>query len=152
MTEADLMELRQARDDELYTLVGMYALPFIEPPSSALRLGRSRSLFGAGTVLGDEANASQPAYVNLGKRFLARWAEQLRNAVCKNDALYSELQQDAARELKIVVALVVGAIATGIPALAPASGLLTILGVMVAKAGVKGFCAAIEDAEKESTE
>ena len=68
------------------------------------------------------------------------WASELGNAVCKNEKLYEEEKRHGLEQTHLFVAAVVGAVVSAVPALAAMAGLLTVLGVLVAKTGIETFC------------
>lgn len=143
-----LRELMSASDDELESLLGVYATPLLSDPSSTLRTGRSAEFWRVSAVMGDEG--SRGSFVHAGfkeraQEFFSRWGRELRRGLCGDSNLHNYVAERGLKEIDLAVAAVVGAIAASIPALAPFSGLLTIVGVMVVKSGLDAFCQMLEE-------
>jgi len=65
---------------------------------------------------------------------------QLETAICKNTKLYAQVKAYTIEQSHLVVAGVVAAVLAVAPQLALFGGLLTVVGVLVAKAGIEAFC------------
>lgn len=141
---SDANNLRQASDSELMALLGMQALPLMKSPSELLEMGRNGDLYGDPEQLG-EGEFEHGALAALGKTFLSMWARQLQAAICTKSELYKKLRQTGSAQTDLLVAVAVGGLASAIPPLAPFSGLLTVVGVLLAKTGVDAFCEMLSD-------
>lgn len=141
---ADTSSLLRASDSELMALLGLQALPLLKSPSEVLSMGRSGELYGNPEQLGG-GEFEHSALVVVGKVFLKQWASQLRKAICSKGKLYSKLQKKGSTETNLMIAMCVSGIAAAVPALAPFSGLLTVLGVLLVKTGVDAFCEMLND-------
>jgi hypothetical protein len=136
--------LFKASDSELMALLGLQALPLLKKPDELLAMGRSGELYGNPEQLG-EGEFEHSALAQVGKAFLRKWAVELQKAICTKGELYKKLRQKGSAQTDILVAVAVGGLASAIPALAPFSGLLTVLGVLLAKTGVDAFCEMLSD-------
>jgi divalent metal cation (Fe/Co/Zn/Cd) transporter len=135
----DIDDLDSASDDELMSLLGMYALPLVRDPSQALAAGRKGAFSSDGsTALGVEFQ--HLGFGELGREFLRRWAAELAAAVCGNDKLYQEAKEKGLTQIGVVIGVIGAAIAHAVPALAPYTALLAVLGAFIARTGFQAFC------------
>jgi hypothetical protein len=119
MTPTEMDELFEASDDELLTLVGAMSLPLLETPQKLLAMGRGGAFFVTGPDrLGRKPKFKHDGFLSLKDQFFAEWGRELVRAVCKNEALST----------------------SHVPELAPYTGLLTALAVLVVRSGSKAFC------------
>jgi hypothetical protein len=144
----EFKELTNASDDELMSLLGLYAIPLVQGPGKALLQAREGRFFsGPPALLGSGQGRDtfrHEAFQKLGHEFLKQWAKAIQKAICHNGNLSKQLENKTYREIDIIVASVVGALAAQIPQLASLNGLLIILGVMIARSGITAFCKTIE--------
>ena len=136
--------LLNASDSELMALLGLQALPLVKKPDELLAMGRSGELYGDPEQLG-EGEFEHNALAEIGKTFLRKWAVELQKAICTKGELYKQLRQKGSAQTNILVAVAVAGLSSAIPALAPFSGLLTIVAVLLVKTGVDAFCAMLTD-------
>ena len=139
ISKGQIQTLLMASDDELNSLLGLNALTLEVPPGDALELARNGELAGTATVLG--ASYKNEKLEQVGRSFLERWKTELRAAICGNRDLLAKERETALNELHLLVNSVVVVLATQIPVLAPFSGLILVLAVMVAKSGLAAWCA-----------
>jgi hypothetical protein len=144
ISSGDPKALLQASDSELMALLGLQALPLVKNPSEVLAMGRGGELYGNPEQLGS-GEFEHGALAAVGKTFLHKWAGQLQKAICTKSELYKKLRQTGSAQTDLLVAVSVGGLAAAIPALAPFSGLLTVVGVLLAKTGVDAFCEMLSD-------
>lgn len=143
--QMQISALWPATDDELLSIIGANALPLVASPAVLLKEGRA----GEFTYEGAEALGNvfeHPAFKKFAQLFFKNWGSQLADAICKNSKLAGELRQLTIEKRDIMVGLVVGAITSHIPDLAAYSGLMTALGIYIAKSGVQAFCETIHRA------
>lgn len=136
--------LLQASDSELMALLGLQALPVLKTPVEMLQMGRSGDLYGDPEQLG-AGEFEHGKLAATGKAFLNRWSDQLQKAICSKGDLYKKLRQKGSAQTDVLVALAVTGLASAIPVLAPFSGLLTVIGVLLVKTGVDAFCEMLKD-------
>lgn len=145
-TRRDISTLVKADDHEMLALLGCEALPIVTTPAELLAAGRGGLLWQAGPMmLGREESPTASRFwheqmKDVGRRFLQEWSQQLHIAICGNRRLYAKLQGRGIKEIDVMVGAAAGAIVGRIPELAPFTGLVTVLGVMVAKTGIAAFC------------
>jgi hypothetical protein len=150
MSGTDFQELSNASDAELLSLLGMHSLSLVQDPQITLEQGRRGEYWVSGpAILGDEGSFEHKSFERIGKLFLKKWSEQLQIAICNNDLLYRELQNKSLAQLGVVVGLITAGIASAVPALAPYTGLLTVLGVFVARSGREAFCSMLRELNSE---
>ena len=146
-------DLVGASDAELYSLLGVYSVGLLCGPDTMLDHGR-QGLFWQSkpTLLGDETDKHDvfrhEAFQGFGKEFLRAWTKELQKAICQNGQLRQQLKGKTIQQFDLIVAAVVGSIAAHIPQLASLSGLLIILGVIVAKSGLDAFCRTLAELGK----
>jgi hypothetical protein len=146
MNQHMLGQLVFASDDELMAVLGATALPLLNSPNEILQAGRNGEFWADGAaVQGEELVFIHEGFERAGRTFLKKWAAQLRLAVCHNGNLGQELRTEGAHQLDVGVALVTSSLAVAIPALAPFSGLLTVLAVMIARSGARAFCEMLDE-------
>jgi hypothetical protein len=151
MQEPNIENLAKASDAELLSILGMHSLSLVQDPEETLEEGRRGMYWRSGpAILGDEGTYEHKSFERIGKLFLKKWYEQLEIAICKNDSLYKELQGKSLAQLGVVVGLITAGISTAVPALAPYSGLLTVLGVFVARSGREAFCSMLSELRSET--
>jgi hypothetical protein len=143
----EIDRLLSLTDDALLTALGMHALPLVETPTVTLD-GLKSEEFTVDAALG-VSNVSKRA-MKIARRFFALWGAELETAICKNTKLYEEVRARGLEESHLVVAAVVAAIIVVTPQLALLGGLLTVLGVMVAKAGIEAFCKLLKESRSRS--
>jgi len=87
-----------ATDEEMLSLLGLYALPLMVEPDKGL-IDARRGVFTQveSDALGMEFR--QAELLNIGKRFLQRWAMELAKAICGNDTLYKEVRERGLTQL-----------------------------------------------------
>lgn len=142
--QIDFGAFASASDKELMSVIGMYALPLVQEPSETLRVGRQGGFWQDGsTALGEEFQHSR--FEQVGREFLRRWAFELGNAVCGNDELYTQVKARGLTQLGVTAGLISGAIAHAVPALAPYTGLLAVLGAFIAQTGLRTFCQMLKE-------
>lgn len=134
----EVQGLLSASDDELNSLLGLNALLVERSPGELLSFARSGGLAGSATVLGDAYKSDKLEQV--GRSFLDRWKAEFRAAICGDSHLLSKERETALNELHLLVNSVVVTLATQIPALAPFSGLLLVVAVMMVKSGLTAWC------------
>jgi hypothetical protein len=150
MESTDLKTLVKASDAELLSLLGMYSLPVVQSPEQTLQEGRHGEFWEAGASVLGEGEFEHKSFKQLGNLFLKKWAEQFRIAICQNESLYKEIKAQSLTQIGIVVGLITSAISLAIPALAPFSGLLTVLGVFIARSGREAFCKMLDELDAEA--
>ena len=139
-------QLETASDDELMAVLGATALPVLRRPEEILQDGRRGDFWAEGPAIqGDEPAFIHEGFERLGGIFLRNWAVELRKAVCQNDDLAEKLHTEGLRQLDVAVGIITGSLAAAIPALAPFLGLLTVLGVIIARSGIRAFCQMLEE-------
>jgi len=139
-----------ASDKELMSLLGMYALPLVQEPDQALLAGRKGAFSQDGsTALGQEFQ--HQSFGELGKLFLKKWSAELANAVCGNEKLYQEVKEKGLTQLGVVVGIIGTAIAHAVPALAPYTALLAVLGAFIARTGFQAFCKMLHEFQMSSS-
>jgi hypothetical protein len=144
----DFDTLGSASDQEIMSLLGMYALPLVEDPAQALLAGRKGVFWQDGsTALGEEFQ--HRSFGELGKEFLKKWAVEIGNAVCGNDKLYQEVREKGLTQLGVVVGIIGTAIAQAVPALAPYTALLAVLGAFIARTGFQAFCKMLRELQSQ---
>jgi len=131
-------ELWAASSDELVTLLGLSALQLEKSPSEVLRLGRNGAFASDATVMGFAYESAELRMV--GTSFLTRWRGEIRAAICGNRRLLAKERATALNEMHVLVNSVVVALTTHITALAPFSGLILILSVMIVRSGLAAYC------------
>jgi len=143
--------LLNATDDELISLLGVYALPLIQGPGELLLSGRGGNFWTSGPdVQGSGKIFVHEAFESAAKVFLRRWIKQLRQAICHGDLAFLSLHSKGlSRDL--FIAGVAGSLAAAIPELASFSGLLTVLAVFVVRSGGKAFCEMLDELEATKT-
>lgn len=136
----EIESLLAADSEELESLLGLYALSAYSPPLSVLTEARAGALQESlAPTLGKPRFSN--AYLKSNARwFFKMWAKELRQAICTNKALYKQEREATVDEVHVLVATIVGAIVAAAPALAPLTGLLAVLGVIIAKSGTEAFC------------
>jgi hypothetical protein len=135
----DIEKLAETTDDELLSLLGLYALPVMVDPDQALLEGRRGTFcIVASEALGGEFN--QSGFRELGQKFLHKWGKEIARAICGNEELYKNVRERGLTQMGASVGLIAGCIATHVPALAPYLGLLTVLGALIAQTGFSAFC------------
>jgi hypothetical protein len=140
MTPTEMDELFEASDDELLTLVGAMSLPLLETPQKLLAMGRGGAFFVTGPDrLGRKPKFKHDGFLSLKDQFFAEWGRELVRAVCKNEALSKELSVHLFNR-ELATAAVVATLTSHVPELAPYTGLLTALAVLVVRSGSKAFC------------
>jgi hypothetical protein len=138
-----------ASDEEMMSLLGMYALPLVQDPTQTLIAGREGKFWQDGsTALGEEFQHRQ--FGEIGKLFLKKWAVELGNAVCGNDTLYRQVKEKGLTQLGVVVGIIGTTIGQAIPALAPYTALLAVLGAFIAQTGFQAFCKMLADLQAPS--
>ncbi len=146
LVAGNINKLYTATDDELYSVLGLYSISLTTNPSDVLDNGRTGEYWQAGPeVLGDEETFWHKKYAELGRQFLINWKPQIFSAICENHNVYSDLRKKGFREVDATVAVIVGALSTSIPILAPLTGLLVVIGVLVARTGIDAFCETIKE-------
>jgi len=147
----EVRALLGASDAELWSVLGAQALPVVVSPGSLLDDGRRGVFWQSGpAILGGEPTFRHDQFQLVAKAFLSKWAAELHHAVCAGDDLDREIKKRGFKEVDVAVASIVGYLATSIPALAPFTGLLVVLGVMICRTGVKAFCATLVPSDKPS--
>jgi len=136
--------LFRASDSELMALLGLQALPLVKQPEEVLAMGRSGELYGNPEQLG-EGEFEHGGLAQVGKIFLRTWAVELQRAICTKGALYKKLREKGSHQTDVLVAVAIGGLSSAIPALAPFSGLITVLSVLLVKTGVDAFCQMLSD-------
>lgn len=150
MDSKNLKSLVEASDDEILSLIGMYSLPILQTPEQTLQKGREGEFWQAGASVLGEGEFQHKSFKQLGNLFLRKWAEQFRIAICENDSLYKEIKAQSLTQIDIIVGLITGAIALSVPALAPFTGLLTVIGVFIARSGTEAFCEMLDELDSEA--
>jgi hypothetical protein len=145
--EAEVEKLLAEDDDTLLSVLGLQAIG-ISGESAAASLDSLRAdefLLGDTPGLGRIRESKH--LKSRGESFLHRWARELKTAVCGNDKLYEEERKNGLENIHLTVAAIIGAIVVSIPSLGALSGLLTVLGVLIAKSGLRAFCASLNEAK-----
>jgi hypothetical protein len=133
-----------ASEEEIYALLGMYALPLLQTPEDTLIEARRGVYYGtAPAILGEEFRL--PSFAEAGRMFLRKWGVQLAKAVCGNDKLYRDIKQHGFTRLGVSVGIIAANLAQSVQPLAAYRGLLEILGVLIAQTGINAFCALLQD-------
>jgi len=140
-TAEQLQEFLAADEGELYSMLGTLAIAS-GTPIDLLEAGRAGKLYQAPpTVLGSgQRPFKHSGLEQLGKAFLAKWATQLRKAICENDHLLKEEKARGKREVDVLIATIVASITSNIPELQQFSVLLNVLAVIIVRSGVNAFC------------
>jgi hypothetical protein len=139
--------LAGASDDEMLSLLGLYALPLMVEPDQGLAEGRSGAFATTSTALG--AAFEQTRLREIGQQFLTHWGQEISRAVCGNEELYRRVRERGLTQLGASVGLITAALTAKIPALTPYSGLLTVLGAFIAQTGFQAFCRMLAELEAE---
>jgi len=143
-----VMALEGASDSELRALLGMYALTVVQDPAYTLQEARSGAFITDGSAaLGEEFKHGE--FERIARIFLRKWGGELRKALCGNEKLYREVKAKGVSQLDVVVGLIVGAISQAVPGLAALTGLLTVLGLLVARSGLHAFCQTLAEIQAE---
>ena len=147
MTPYSIKPLMNASDDELMSLLGVYALPLIQGPGELLSSGRAGKFWTSGPdIQGSEKIFIHGAFERAAKVFLIKWMKQLRRALCHGDLVSSGLHSKGLSP-ELFVAGVAGSLAAAVPELASFTGLLTVIGVLVVRSGGKAFCEMLDELE-----
>jgi hypothetical protein len=141
LSKEDLHTLLAADTDELYSLLGAAALTVDTSPIQLLEAGRSGQLYATGpTVLGPESPFLHKGLRKSAETFLGKWAVEIRQAICGNAKLYEAERKEAGHQVDLWVATIVSTLTLHIEPLAPFVVVLNIIGIMVARSGLKAFC------------
>jgi hypothetical protein len=143
--------LVSASDAELYSLLGVYSVGILCGPDTILENGREGLFWQSKpTLLGEEKHDSfrHQTFQSFGMEFLRTWTNELQKAICQNGQLRQQFKGKTHREIDLMVAAVVGSIAAHLPQLASLTGLLIVLGVLVARSGLDAFCKTLEELSK----
>ena len=144
MNANDLTYLDSATDAELFAVLGVQALPLVQKPSVTLTEGRN----GAFAVEGSDAlgiEFQHGYFENIARTFLRNWATQLGRAICGTDKSYGTLRRRAVSQGDVVVGMIAATITQHIPEIAPYTGLVAVLGTLITRTGVDGFCEMLKD-------
>lgn len=144
----EVEKLASASDNEMLSLLGLYALPLMLEPDQGLAQGRSGAFATTSTALGAEFH--QTRFREIGQQFLKHWAREISHAVCGNEELYRSVRERGLTQLGASVGLITAALSAKLPALAPYSALLTVLGAFIAQTGFKAFCHMLAELEAET--
>ena len=150
MNTNDLTSLETATDAELFAVLGVQALPFIQSPSVTLAEGRK----GAFEVDGSDAlgiEFQHGYFENIARAFLRSWAVELGRAFCGNGKTYSSLKLRAVSQADVIAGVIAASITQQIPQIAPYTGLVAVLGTLIARTGVEGFCTLLKEIQRQSS-
>ena len=149
----EFRRLLQASDDELRALLGIEALALVTSPAEVLTDARSGRIGAAAVAAFGPADKSSRLadsgyFKGLAERFVKQFARELRSALCGNEELYKEEKQRGLNELHLLAAAVAATLTTAIPLFAPLAGLVGVLAVIIAKAGLQAFCRSLDDPKR----
>jgi hypothetical protein len=144
MNTNDPSSLDTATDAELFAVLGVQALPLVQQPSVTLAEGRNGAFVAEGSdALGVEFQHGY--FENIARTFLRNWATQLGRVVCGQGKAYGTLRRRAASQGDVVVGVIAASITQHIPEIAPYTGLVAVLGTLITRTGVDGFCEMLKE-------
>jgi hypothetical protein len=148
MNANDLTLLENATDAELLAVLGVQALPLVQRPSVTLSEGRS----GAFAVDGSDAlgiEFQHGYFEKIARAFLRGWAVELGRAVCGKGKTYASLKRRAVSQTDVIVGVIAASITQHVPEIAPYTGLVAVLGTLIARTGVEGFCTMLKELQSQ---
>src|SRR5437762_9044431 len=93
-------DLMTASHEELMTLLGLTALPFLKQPNEILELGRRGAFGSSSTALGAAYESND--LVRVADSFLTRWKAEIDDAICGNNRLLARERRSALSELHVL--------------------------------------------------
>lgn len=142
-------ELYHATDLELMTLLGAASLGAL-PAGALLDVGRAGELNPPRPAHMGDGGFGSNWFVERGRQFLKIWAKDLCKALCQNSTSKTKRPTAKSRdEFTTLAAGLAATIAHAVPSLAPFTGVVTVLGVLVAKSGMSAFCKMLLEMEHD---
>jgi hypothetical protein len=145
----ELTSLETATDAELFAVLGVQALPLVQPPNVTLSEGRNGAFVADGSdALGKEFQHGY--FEDVARTFLRKWSVQLGRAVCGRGKDYGSLRRRAVSQGDVVVGMIAANITQHIPDIAPYTGLVAVLVTLIARTGADGFCEMLKELQSQA--